>query len=117
MSVANDARITTLAAAGQAGNWLIDPTDYTIASSGGDITGATLSSNLGSGNVTIASSNGGSGTAGNVNVNDAVTWSANKLTLNAQSNINIAANLNGSGTASLALEYGQGAVASGNTST
>ncbi len=116
VKVADAARVTTVAPAGSNGTWLIDPNDYTIAASGGDITGATLSTNLGTGNVSILSSSGAGGSAGAVNVNDAVTWSANKLTLNAQNNININANLNGSGTASLALEYGQGALASGNTS-
>ncbi len=117
VNVANDAKVTTAASLGLAGTWLIDPPDFNIAASGGNITGATLGTNLGAGNVTIASSSGTTGTAGNVNVNDIVTWAANKLTLNAQNNININANLNGSGAASLALEYGQGAVAAGNTST
>jgi hypothetical protein len=45
-----------------------------------------------------------------------VSWSANKLTLNAQTNININTAMNGSGAASLALEYGQGAAAAGNAS-
>lgn len=116
MKIASDAKVTTTASLGHSGTWLIDPVDFTIAATGGDITGATLSTNLGTGNVTILSSSGTSGTAGNVNVNDVVNWSANKLTLNAQNNININANLNGSGTASLALQYGQGAIAAGNTS-
>jgi filamentous hemagglutinin family protein len=102
---------------GKAGTWLIDPLDFTIAASGGDMTGAQLSSNLAGINVTIQSSSGAQGTAGNINVNDVVSWGANKLTLNAQNNINVNANMNGSGGALLALEYGQGAVASGNTST
>ena len=47
-----------------------------------------------------------------------MSWSSgNALTLNAQNNIYINASLNGSGTASLALQYGQGAVALNNTST
>ena len=98
------------------GNWLIDPVDFTIAASGGNIDGATLSSNLGGGDISILSSSGTTGTAGDVNVNDVVSWSSHKLTLNAQNNININANLTATSTASLALEYGQGAVASGNTS-
>ena len=123
VSVAPTAHITTQAtggvngAQGVNGTWLIDPTDFTVAASGGDMTGATLSSNLGSGNVTIQSSSGASGTLGNVNINDTVTWSANTLTLNAQNNININNAMNGSGSATLALQYGQGAVAAGNTST
>ena len=95
------------------GNWLIDPANFNIAV-GGDMDGATLSANLGHGNVQIQSNNGASGTAGDINVNDAVAWSANKLTLSAQGNINVNAAMNGSGSASLALEYGQGALAAGN---
>ena len=118
VTVAPGARITTAAANGHTGHWLIDPVDYTIAASGGDITGAQLSANLGTSNVTILSSAGThGGTNGDINVNDTVAWSANKLTLNAQNNININTAMYGSGTASLALEYGQGAVAAGNTST
>jgi filamentous hemagglutinin family protein len=116
VNVANNAIVTTAAQNDLAGTWLIDPVDFTVAASGGDITGAILSSSLVSGNVSILSSHGATGTAGNINVNDAVTWSTNKLTLNAQNNININANLNGSGTASLALEYGQGTGAAGNAS-
>lgn len=110
------ATVSTLAAHGKSGTWLIDPVDFTIAAAGGNITGAALADDLSRGNVIILSSSGTSGTAGDLNVNDAVAWSANKLTLNAQNNININANLNGSGTASLALEYGQQAVAAGSTS-
>lgn len=115
VNIASEVQVTT-AAQGLTGSWLIDPTDYTIAASGGNITGAALSSSLASTNVTILSSAGNSGTAGNVNVNDTVTWSANTLTLNARNNINVNTAMNGSGTASLALVYGQGAVATGNTS-
>ena len=101
---------------GADGLWLIDPVDFTIASSGGDMTGSALTTSLASASVTILSSGGSSGTEGDININDAVTWSANKLTLNANNNIYINADLLGSGTAQLDLLYGQGAVASGNTS-
>jgi filamentous hemagglutinin family protein len=117
VNIASNAKVTTAAAMGLSGSWLIDPKDFTIAATGGDITGATLSSELGGGNVTIQNSSGANGTSGNINVNDTVTWSANKLTLNAYNNININTTMNASGTASLALKFGQGAVASsGNTS-
>jgi hypothetical protein len=61
---------------------------------------------------------GGSSGSGdvNVNVNDVVAWSANKQTLSAQNNINLNAKLNGTDSASLALEYGQAAIAKNNTS-
>ncbi|MDY6944966.1 MAG: YDG domain-containing protein [Pseudomonadota bacterium] len=109
--------VTTHAAVGASGEWLIDPFDFTIAASGGDITGALLSTNLGLGNITIVSGSGASGVNGDINVNDTVSWSANRLTLSAFRNININTAMHGSGTGSLALEYGQGAVAAGNTAT
>ena len=77
------------------GTWLLDPYDFTIASSGGDITGAALQTALGSGNVSITTNAGnvavtgataGSGTStgsGNIIINDAFGWSANTLTLTA----------------------------------
>ena len=114
VQIADAAHITTKAEQGQSGNWLIDPTDFTIAASGGDMTGAVLTTALAAGNVTIQSTSGIRGTAGDINVNDTASWSANTLTLNAQHDININAVLNGSGSAGLALWYGQGAVAAGN---
>ncbi|MDQ2136789.1 YDG domain-containing protein, partial [Alcaligenaceae bacterium B3P038] len=117
VKIAPNLKVTTASASGLTGSWLIDPSDYNIAASGGDITGARLSEFLGSSNITVQSISGGGGTAGNINVNDTVSWSANKLTLNAQNNININAPMRGTGTASLALEYGQSAVAAGNPST
>ena len=110
-------KVTTSAPHGLSGTWLIDPTDFNIAVSGGDMTGAFLSNSLKSGNVQIQSVSGGSGTQGNINVNDNVNWTANKLTLTAQNNININKAMRGAGTASLALEYGQSALAAGNLST
>ena len=112
----NDVSIDVSAKSGITGNWLIDPVDFTVAASGGDMTGSALTSGLASANVTILSSSGSSGSGGNITISDAVTWSANKLTLNANNNIYINANFLGSGTAQLDLLYGQGAVASGNTS-
>lgn len=117
VKVADSSVITTSAPQGKTGQWLIDPADYTIAATGGDITGTQLGSNLASTNVTILSTAGAAGVNGDVNVNDAVNWATNKLTLNAQRNININSNVNGSSTAQLALEYGQGALAAGNSST
>jgi filamentous hemagglutinin family protein len=114
--VAKGARVTTAASMGMAGTWLIDPVDFTIAASGGNMTGADLSANLSGGNVTIQSSGGTVGTAGDVNVSDVVSWSANQLTLSAYNDININAQMNGSDTAALALQYGLGALAAGNLS-
>ncbi len=86
VEVASDAKITTKAAAGSSGTWLIDPTDFTIAASGGDMTGGALATALNAGNVTILSSQGHAGTSGNINVNAAVTAApaaATTLTLDA----------------------------------
>ena len=117
VKILKDLKVTTAAPLGQTGTWLIDPADYTIAATGGDITGAQLSANLINNNVIIMSSSGAAGVNGDINVADTVTWAANKLTLNAQRNINIDTAMLGSGTASLSLLYGQGAVESGNTAT
>lgn len=115
VKVADSARITTAAAKGKTGNWLIDPTDYTIAATGGNTTGAAVSDRLKTTNVTIATFASGSG-AGNINVNDSVVWNANTLTLTAHNNVNINKEMFGSGSAKLAVNYGQGAVAAGNAS-
>jgi filamentous hemagglutinin family protein len=96
--VAAGTQVTTAAPQGQTGSWLIDPQDFTVAASGGDISGATLSASLGASNVTLQSSGGAAAGSGNINVNDAVSWNANtNLTLTAANNVNIGANLSASG--------------------
>ena len=120
VNIATAANITTAAPAGNTGTWLIDPVDFTIAEGSAALTtsgigASTLSTSLGSSNVGIATS-ATTGGNGDIFVNSAVSWSANKLTLTAHRNININANLNATSTASLALNYGLGAVAAGNTS-
>src|SRR5215467_458186 len=81
--------VSTVAAKGGTGTWLIDPDGFTIAPSGGDITGAGLSHELATTNVVIASTDG-NGTDGNVNVNDTVNWAANtSLSLKGTNNINV----------------------------
>jgi len=109
VTVADGAVITEKSHGGKDGRWLIDPQNFTIAASGGDISGATLSANLGSGDITIQSSSGGISGAGDILVNDSVSWSAHTLTLHADRNIVINAPMNGAGTAGLFLAYGQGA--------
>jgi len=97
--IADGSVITTKAVGGKDGTWLVDPTDFTIAASGGDITATTLETDLAAGNISFASSNGASGTSGNVNVNAPVTWSANTtLTLTASNNINLGAVIKNTGT-------------------
>nr|WP_238342585.1 MBG domain-containing protein [Polaromonas vacuolata] len=103
VKISNNASITTKAANGKTGEWLIDPVDFTIAASGGDMTGADLSTDLSSTNVSISSTSGATGTLGNLNVNDAVSWSTNKLTLTAVNDVNINAVMTATGAASLEL--------------
>ncbi|MFG1343919.1 GLUG motif-containing protein [Xanthobacter autotrophicus DSM 431] len=115
------ATITTLASAGSTGTWLIDPDGFTIGKygfslgalgtwsgfNGGDISAKKLSTLLNTTNVVIESTNG-SGTDGDINVNAAVSWSANtSLTLTATNDININSSINATGTsAGLVLNYG-----------
>jgi filamentous hemagglutinin family protein len=115
VNIADSANISTKANNGITGTWLIDPTDFTIAASGGNMTGTALSKNLASANIDILSTVGTTGINGDVNVNDAVNWSANTLTLDALRNININANLNGSNTAKLVLKYGQASTTGGDS--
>lgn len=59
--------------------------------------------------MTITSTDGkGSSTDGNINVNDAVNWSANTLTLNATHNVYVNSVMTATGTASFAATYGTG---------
>ena len=98
VKIADTAQITTLAANGKTGTWLVDPQDYTVAASGGDQTGAQLSTSLATTNVTLQSSSGGQAGSGNVNINDSVAWSAdNTLTLIASNNVNVNANISATG--------------------
>ncbi|MBM7131386.1 MBG domain-containing protein [Dyella mobilis] len=102
--VADDAKISTLSASGNSGTWLIDPHDFTIAVSGGDMSGNTLSSQLLGGNITILSSKGANASgSGDIIINDAVAWSANTLTLTAAHDVDINAVMTAAGSAGLAL--------------
>lgn len=97
VKVQDTARITTAAAQGRTGTWLIDPVDFIIAapSVGGDIAGTTLSAQLVTNSVVI-STVAGSGN-GDIFVNEAiggsVSWTATPnpttLTLNAARDVNI----------------------------
>jgi len=131
--ILNDSlRVDTSSSEGETGTWLLDPIDFTIAASGGDLTGAALSSALLTSNVTIqtlassvscsvAVTCGTGNTSGNgdINVNDSVSWSgATTLTLKAHRNININENITSSNAAGkLALEVGQGGTAASYTGT
>ncbi|MBI3223120.1 MAG: filamentous hemagglutinin N-terminal domain-containing protein, partial [Nitrosomonadales bacterium] len=94
--VADTARITTAAPFGKSGIWLIDPQDFTIAATGGDITGAALSAALNSGSVLIQSISGAVAGSGDIFVSDnitktALTGGATTLTLQAESSILVSA--------------------------
>ena len=89
------------------GEWLIDPNDYTIAASGGDITGSTLAANLAGNNVTIQSSQGSITGNGDIFVNDTVSWnSLYSLLLLAERNISVDAPVQNSGSGGFNLVAG-----------
>ena len=101
VNVADNAQITTLAPQGKSGTWLIDPLDYTIASSkpnkGSYMSNSTLSSSLQKGNVIIQTATSGTGN-GDIFVNGDVSWSANTtLTLSAYRNVNVNSNITATG--------------------
>ena len=108
VKIADSAFITTKSAYGKNGLWLIDPVDFTIAASGGDITGRLLSNLLDGGSIAISSTAGSNGTLGDINVNDAITWGSNSvLTLTAVHDININAPITATGaSAGLVMNYG-----------
>ena len=129
VSFDRDVKVTTAATNGTTGQWLIDPQDFTIAATGGDITGADLSTLLGSNSVTIQTSTTGTNSAttlygatsgnGDIFVNDNVAWASNNtLTLNAYRNITVSSNITHTGTAAggVIFLFGQGS-ATGGTAT
>lgn len=139
VSIADSAVVTTKAAIGKSGTWLIDPTNFTIAlGNGGQTTSSigasTLASLLANGNISIATSSAGSeagdininaaltwsaantltlAAAGDINANAAVTWSSGGLTLSAGKNINVNSTLTASGTGNFAANWGNGSNSDG----
>lgn len=101
--IGDPAIVDTSAKNGKAGTWLMDPEDYVIANEGGNISANTLMENLAIGNVSILSESFG---LGNINVADAITWSADTaLHLVARNNINVLAPITATGdNAALYLE-------------
>ncbi len=95
------------AATGQSGQWLIDPTDYTI--SVGEA--ATIQASLNGGtDVTIATSSTDTGSErGDITLETGanIDWNRSTLVLRAHNDIWIKGNLTGTGSAKLGLEYGQ----------
>ncbi|PCE25317.1 hypothetical protein BWP39_12385 [Paraburkholderia acidicola] len=107
VQVGDTARITTKAASGKTGQWLIDPTDYYIGNDPGNgssfMTGATLSANLANTNMTIATLPGGSA-PGDIYVQQAVNWNSGlSLDLEAYRNINVNANITNAGAGNIIL--------------
>ncbi|SEG89599.1 MBG domain-containing protein, partial [Marinobacterium lutimaris] len=94
VKIDKDLQVTTLAQGGDTGEWLIDPTDFTISAGGATKTDSgigadTLSSNLASTHVTLQTVEAG-GEAGDIHVNAAVSWDADtNLTLDAHNDIHI----------------------------
>ena len=103
----------TIAASGASSGGAWVGNTWTPSASGSTVLASEVATHLGSG-ATIIDTTGAGAENGDIVVNGAVAWSANLLTLNAQRHITIKASLSGSGSASLALAYGQGAVAAGN---
>ena len=110
LKVGDMAKVDTSATKGKFGTWLLDPADFVIGPAGGiqnidtgelivsDMTGLVLTSNLQLGNVTIQSSQGQSGTNGDISIYDDVIWSSNTiLTLSAYRDVNINANITATG--------------------
>ncbi|WBH18045.1 two-partner secretion domain-containing protein [Sphingomonas radiodurans] len=96
INVKDSVRVTTAAATGTTGTWLIDPADFIIAPLGGNITGATLSAQLVTSSVVISTmAPDASGGNGDIFVNDAVAWTASgeptTLTMNGFRDVNISA--------------------------
>ncbi|WP_411883176.1 YDG domain-containing protein [Polaromonas sp. YR568] len=103
VKVAEGTKVLALATNGTTGKWLVDPKDFTVAATGGDMTGATLSANLATADVELQSSGGGTAGKGDININDVVSWSANTLTLTAAHDVNVNAVMSATGSAGLAL--------------
>lgn len=101
VNIADNAAITTAASSGKTGNWLIDPYDFIVKSSGGNITGTALGTLLNNNSVTIQTATGTDSTTnlytstsgyGDIWILDNIqktSGSATTLTLLAERNIRI----------------------------
>ena len=103
VKVDDAARVTTTAAAGKTGQWLIAQTgDYTITPGAGGLSGGTLASQLATNNVTVVAQ--GATDSGDVHVNDKIDWnSANSLTLSAHRDVKLVKPISSNGTGDVNL--------------
>ncbi|SDN57290.1 GLUG motif-containing protein [Vreelandella arcis] len=112
--VASGTSVTTLADSGQTGEWLIDPTDFTVSTgdaveAGSGIGADTLSNSLASTSFYLETAGTDTGSeAGDINIESAISWDANTyLELRAHGDININAPITATGeSAALYLNYG-----------
>ena len=101
LSVADNIAISALGTSGNNGYWLLQSNgDYTIGQNY-SVNGVALTNILKSVDASIISA------TGDININDAVNWSANTLTLSSLKDINIANILTISGSGSLTASYGE----------
>lgn len=95
------ARVDTSAPSGRRGRWLLDPEDFVIAASGGDMTGAALSAGLEVNDVTILGMSGRASSTGagrDIIIRDPVSWSSGSLlTLDAGRNVVVGADITATG--------------------
>lgn len=112
---ADGRKVTTQAANGKTGTYLISRNDVVIGTNLDNLSTTQLELDLASNNVTISTPVAGTPKGnGDIFVNDEVNWSTNTLTLVAERNIDINAPMLGSASSKLALHYGQGSIAIGN---
>jgi uncharacterized repeat protein (TIGR02543 family) len=102
--------VTVVDGASSNGSWSGDI--WTPSAAGSMVAASEIATRLAGGPVTITATG-----SDKLTVAASFAWSANTLALKAGGDIDIDATLNGSGTAGLALEYGQGAVADDNLAT
>ena len=106
VSIQDDAKVTTLSPMGKTGTWLVDPTDFTISSgstalSSSGIGVTTLQNSLANTSVSLTTNNTVGTANGDLNVNAAVSWSANTtLSLSAYRNVNVNAAISATGASS-----------------
>ena len=112
VSIKDKTLITTKSVRGRTGDWLIDPTDFTVTagtapSTESGIGASTLESALANSNVTLETSSLGT-EEGNLTINGAVSWSANTiLTLKAHKSVIINNDVTISGdTGGISINYG-----------